>query len=370
MFSHSKENDVLLFARGLLCFQYNKAAYYWQAGECDYIVKIMDCTLRDGGNVVGNGFSAELTKMMVEGLLDSGVRIIEMGNAKGLGASAKGDPAPLGDDEYLDLIHPYLGKAEVGMFLNLKRFEEENVARAAEKGIGFLRLGTDAGDGEKAYAAAETIRKYGVKVRYSMMKAYLLSPAELAQEAAGLEAHGVNEITVMDSAGTMHPTDAAAYVKALKAAVTIPIGFHGHNNLGMSAANALAAAEAGADVLDCGLLGMARSAGNMPTELAVALMHQQGKATDVDLYHLLAFEDTELIPAMEKAGYHTPLKPKNLILGYSGAHSSFMGTFRTVAQEYGIDLYHLIVETSKLDRKSPTEALMRQVAEKIRGAKQ
>lgn len=328
----------------------------------------MDCTLRDGGNVVGNGFSASLTKMMIEGLIGSGIRIIEMGNAKGLGASAKGSPAPVSDDEYLDLIHPYLGDAEIGMFLNLKRFEAENVARAAEKGIGFLRLGTDAGDGERAYAAAETIRKYGVKVRYSMMKAYLLPPDELAREAAGLEAHGVDEITIMDSAGTMHPADAAAYVKALKAAVTIPIGFHGHNNLGLSAANALAAAEAGADVLDCGLLGMARSAGNMPTELAVALMHRQGRAEDVDLYRLLAFEDAELIPAMEQEGYHTPLKPKDLILGYSGAHSSFLGTFRAVAQECGVDLYHLIVETSRLDRKNPTEALMRQVAGEIKGA--
>ena len=75
-----------------------------------------------------------------------------------------------------------------------------------------------------------------------------------------------------------------------------------------------------------------------------------------------------MIPAMEKEGYHTPLKPKDLILGYSGAHSSFMKTFKLVAQDCGVDLYHLIVETSKLDRKAPTEALMRQVAAQIKGA--
>lgn len=331
-------------------------------------MKIMDCTLRDGGNVVGNGFSPELTKMMIEGLLHSNIRIIEMGNAKGLGASAKGFPAPISDEAYLDLIHPYLDQAEVGMFLNFKRFEEANVAMAAEKGISFLRLGTDAGDGGKTYEVVSTIKKYGIKVRYSLMKAYLLTPEELADEAAGLEAHGVDEVTIMDSAGTMHPADTGRYVEALKARIQIPVGFHGHNNLGLSAANALAAAEHGADILDCGLLGMARSAGNMPTELAVALMHQQGKALDVDLYRLLQFEDEELIPAMEKEGYHTPLKPKDLILGYSGAHSSFMKTFRAVAQDCGVDLYLLIVETSKVDRKSPTEALMRQVAAQIKEA--
>ena len=32
-------------------------------------MKLMDCTLRDGGNVVGRGFDADLTKMMIEGLI-------------------------------------------------------------------------------------------------------------------------------------------------------------------------------------------------------------------------------------------------------------------------------------------------------------
>ena len=57
-------------------------------------MKIMDCTLRDGANVVGNGFSPELTRMMIEGLLHSNIRIIEMGNAKGLGATSQGFSRP------------------------------------------------------------------------------------------------------------------------------------------------------------------------------------------------------------------------------------------------------------------------------------
>ena len=154
----------------------------------------MDCTLRDGANVVGNGFSPELTKMMIEGLLNSNIRIIEMGNAKGLGATEKGSPAPISDAAYLDLIHPYLDQAEIGMFLNAKRFEADNVAMAADKGISFLRLGADAGDGASTYEKAALIKKHGIKVRYSLMKAYLLTPEELAEEAAGLEAHGVDEV--------------------------------------------------------------------------------------------------------------------------------------------------------------------------------
>ena len=334
-------------------------------------VSLMDCTLRDGANVVGKGFSAEITDMVLDGLTACHVPIIEFGNAGGIGAyEVAGFTSAETDWTYLDIAQKYLDRgSQLGMFLNAKRYREKNVALAKESGLSFLRVGADAGDADIAVQAVKDIKKAGLKAFYSAMKAYLLTPNQLAEEGKKLEQAGLDEITIMDSAGTMHPADAGAYVEALKARVKIPVGFHCHSNLGLSAANALAAAEHGADILDCGLLGMARSAGNMPTELAVALMHQQGKALDVDLYKLLEFEDQELIPAMEKEGYHAPLKPKDLILGYSGAHSSFMRTFKAVAQDCGVDLYHLIVETSKVDRKSPSEDLMRQVAAQIKEVK-
>ena len=148
--------------------------------------------------------------------------------------------------------------------------------------------------------------------RFSMMKAYVSTPEELAEEAAMLANCGLDEVTVMDSAGTMMPHDASAYVKALKSSVKIPVAFHGHNNLGLSVANALAAQEAGADVFDCGLLGMARSAGNCATELAAAAFQRIGLLQDVVLMAMLDFEDTELIPAMEAYNYHVAVKPFDL----------------------------------------------------------
>lgn len=182
----------------------------------------------------------------------------------------------------------------------------------------------------------------------------------------GAPTENIDEITLMDPAGCMFPEEVSAAVEAMKKAVKVPIGFHCHANMGMCAANAMAAWRSGADILDCGLLGMARSAGNMPTELATALMQKQGQCSELDLYGLLHYLDRELIPAMEQNGYTTMLKPKDLILGYSGCHSAFVKTFTAVAKDTGVDLYRLIVETSALDRKDPDEALMRQVAASLK----
>lgn len=155
------------------------------------------------------------------------------------------------------------------------------------------------------------------------------------------------------------------YKKALYA-VSIPVGFHGHSNLDLSQANALVAVAAGADEIDCGLLGMARSAGNCATELAAATLKKIGYLPEVDLYKLLAYLDEELIPAMKAYNYHVAVNPTDLMLGLTGCHSNFMPMFRKVSEEMGISLLCLIAEVSTIDRKNPPEELLRQVAAKIK----
>ena len=49
-------------------------------------MKLLDCTLRDGGNVVGKGYNIEYTVMMIKGLIRANIKTIEMGNCVGIGA--------------------------------------------------------------------------------------------------------------------------------------------------------------------------------------------------------------------------------------------------------------------------------------------
>ena len=328
---------------------------------------LFDNTLRDGGNVVGHGFSLDLTESIVRGLLNAGIPDIELGNCKGLGAydQLHATNAP-SDDEYFKILQPYLTKGRIGMFILAKCANTGLVKAAAAAGLHFLRVGANAGDGAGSLEAIRMVKEAGLVCRYSLMKAYVSTPKELAAEAKMLQDAGVDKITIMDSAGTMFPADATSYVTALKEAVTIPVGFHGHSNLGLSQANALAAVAAGADEIDCGLLGMARSAGNCATELAAATLKKEGYLPDVDLYGLLDYLDGELIPAMEPYGYHVAVNPTDLMLGLSGCHSNFLPMFRKVAQEEQFSLLRLIADVSAIDRKAPDEALLRKTAKKLR----
>lgn len=329
-------------------------------------MKLLDCTLRDGANVVGNGFSGELTESIVKNLLECGIRDIEFGNAKGLGAHDRlNSVAPLTDLEYMRLVSPYVDKGNLGMFVLAGCATDQNIRMAAENGLQFLRIGTDTGNGENAVSAIRAMKKTRLTCRYSMMKAYVSSPKKLAEEAKLLEDAGVDIITIMDSAGTMLPSDVEHYVTELKSKLSIPVGFHGHNNLGLSQANALAAVIAGVDEIDCGLLGMARSVGNCSTEQTIAIMQRQGMLKHVDFYKLLDYLDCELIPTMKNHGYYTVINPVDLILGLSGCHSSFLDLFESIAKKEKVSLYRLIVAVSAVDQKVPTETLIYTTAKKL-----
>lgn len=330
-------------------------------------MNLFDNTLRDGGNVVGHGFSTNLTVSIVKGLLNAGIQDIELGNCKGLGAYELlgADKAP-SDQEYFDVLQPYLLQGRIGMFMLAKCAREENIQKAAAAGLSFLRVGANAGDGAGSVEAVKLVKKAGLTCRYSLMKVYVSTPEELAAEAKMLQDAGVDKITIMDSAGTMFPQEASSYVKALKSAVSIPVGFHGHSNLGLSQANALSAVAAGADEIDCGLLGMARSAGNCATELAAATLKKEGYLPEVDLYKLLDYLDTELIPAMQPYGYHVAVNPTDLMLGLAGCHSNFLPMFRKVAEEEKVSLLRLIADVSAIDRKTPPEELLHKVAASLK----
>ena len=68
--------------------------------------------------------------------------------------------------------------------------------------------------------------------------------------AKALEAMGADTVCVKDMAGLIAPYDAYEVIKALKAAVKIPVHLHSHFTSGMSPMSMLKAIEAGVDIID------------------------------------------------------------------------------------------------------------------------
>ena len=62
-------------------------------------LKLLDCTLRDGANVVGGGFDAATTTAVLGALVRAHVSAIEYGHPSGIGGNnGSSKHAPLSDD--------------------------------------------------------------------------------------------------------------------------------------------------------------------------------------------------------------------------------------------------------------------------------
>jgi isopropylmalate/homocitrate/citramalate synthase len=100
---------------------------------------------------------------------------------------------------------------------------------------------------------------------------------------------GRAEVVLADTIGVAGPSSVRALTERTKAD-----GFHGHNTRNTGYANALAAVEAGASLLDASIGGLGgcpyapRATGNVATEDLVYLLEAEGVETGIDLDGLVA----------------------------------------------------------------------------------
>ena len=113
---------------------------------------------------------------------------------------------------------------------------------------------------------------------------------------------GADYINIADSAGHMVPDDVRKRISALKDSISIPVGFHSHNNLGCAVANSLAAVEEGATYIDATCRGLGAGAGNTQSEVFCAVLDRLGYDTGVDIYALMdVAEKTRIAPPQPAA---------------------------------------------------------------------
>jgi|GEM_PF-90507 len=327
-------------------------------------ITILDCTLRDGSYAIDYQFTAEDTGIIAAALEQAGFEFIEVGHGIGMNASNCGKGlAAATDEEYLEAASRVLKKAKFGMFFIPGIGREEDLKMAASYGMGFVRIGTNITEVDQSARYVELAKNLGMMVSANLMKSYALPPPEFLKEAKKSDKFGADILVVVDSAGGMLPQDVVDYVSILKGNTDLPIGYHGHNNLGLAVSNTLEAIKAGATTVDATLRGMGRSAGNAQVEILVLLVEKLGYSTGIDVYKAMDIAERLLKPLMrsEQQGVDSI----GAISGFAQFHSSFLTTIYKVAQKYNIDPRELIVKVSEIDRVDVSEKLAEGIAKEL-----
>lgn len=325
-------------------------------------VEVLECTLRDGSYAIDYQFTAEDTAVLALGLERAGFRMIEIGHGLGLGASETAGRAAATDLEYVEAARNALTEAKFGTFLIPGIGSLDSLRRAAENGMGFVRIGTNVTDVDSAREYIEVARELGLYVSSNLMKSYAVSTSALLEQARKACAWGAHVVSVVDSAGGMLPDEVREAVSALSAHLGCRVGFHGHNNLDLALANTIAAVEEGATVVDSSLQGMGRSAGNAQTELLVVALGRLGWHTGIDPFAAFDLGDRLIAPM---TAYRRGVDSLSAVMGLAQFHSGFEATVRRAADLHGVDIRRLIVAVSEVDRVNVTEQLAERMAAQL-----
>ncbi|GAB6100057.1 4-hydroxy-2-oxovalerate aldolase [Halanaerocella petrolearia] len=331
----------------------------------DKQIKLLECTLRDGSYTVDFSFTSQQTYNIVKKLSELGFEYIEVGHGVGLGASKpKIGIATETDEEYIKVAKEAAPNAEIASFFIPTVGSLSDIKKAKDAGLDVLRIGTNISEyylGEEALKLAKSL---GLEVSWNLMKSYAVPPNEFKRTAKKVTNLGADTVVLVDSAGTMLPEEVNEYLSNLTEYVAnSKIGFHGHNNLGLSVSNVLEAIKCGATIIDTSIGGMGRSAGNAQTEIIVHLLQKKGLLEDINIYKLMDFAKNEIFPLMN---YVQGNKPQDVACGMGSFHSSFMPIVQEVAKEYDIQLEKLIIAVGKDSPVRVTQELVEQIAKVIK----
>lgn len=118
----------------------------------------------------------------------------------------------------------------------------------------------------------------------TLMDAVRADNAFLRRGARAIAAAGGRHVTLADTTGAGVPDEVAETVGAVVDEVgdDLDVAFHGHDDLGVGTANAIAAVDAGAASLDVTVGGVGERVGNAALEEVVVALEERRGGTDVD----------------------------------------------------------------------------------------
>jgi hydroxymethylglutaryl-CoA lyase/(R)-citramalyl-CoA lyase len=266
-------------------------------------IEIVDVGPRDGLQNEDETLAPEVRAELCDKLAATGIPRVEAASF----VNPRRVPQMAGAEEVMAAIERSPHTSFAGLVLNEKGYE-----RAVEAGVDEVRYAFPISETfarrnqnttvEDATALAarlvERARLDGVRVSITLSAAFgdpfegKVEPAQVLDVAGRVAASIPDEIVLADTIGVGVPTQVRNLVEGV-ATHGITVGCHFHDTRNTGIANAAAAVESGATVLDASVGGTGgcpfapRATGNIATEDLVYLLHNMGYVTGIDLDALI-----------------------------------------------------------------------------------
>lgn len=324
------------------------------------MIRLIDTTLRDGMHAVSHQLTPDQMAAIAAQLDAAGVYMIEVGHGDGLGGSSfQYGFAKAHELEYFKAVSKVLTKSKLGALLIPGIGTIEDLEAAMECGVNMVRVATHVTEADTGEQHIKFAKAHGLETIGFLMMSHMAEPEKILEQAQLFESYGADVVYITDSAGALLPEGVKARISLVKENLSIPVGFHAHNNLGLAVGNTLAALEAGASYVDGTLAGMGAGAGNTQLEVLAGVLQKGGFASGVDFYTLMDASRDLVTPVM-----HRPqvISTEALAIGYAGAYGSFLLHSRRAAEKFGVDARDILMELGRRKTVGGQEDMILDVA--------
>jgi 4-hydroxy 2-oxovalerate aldolase len=327
-------------------------------------IVVCDATLRDGSHAYSHQINLDQVREYAVASESAGFDFLEVGHGNGLGASSlQVGESLVPEKEMLQAAKECLSDTRLSVhvipgFATVRR----EIEGAIECGVELFRIGCHCTEADITERHISHVRTAGLEAWGVLMMSHMAQADLLLEEAKKMQSYGAQGIVLMDSAGAYLPKDVTSKVGLLTERLEVPVGFHAHENLGLSIANTLSALEAGARIIDGTAKGFGAGAGNAPLELVVAVLKKCGYQSRVDLYHALDAADTAV---RLFSGALPESNGISIVSGLAGVFSGFAKPVRRAAKQLGVDPRDIMIELGKRHAVGGQEDLVLAVADEL-----
>ena len=329
---------------------------------------ICDSTLRDGSHACAHQLTVEQIRDYATAADQAGVDYVEVGHGNGLGASSlQVGESRLSDAEMLSTAASCLRQARLSVHVMPGiATVDRDLRPAIDAGVALFRIGAHCTEADLTQRHITYVRNTGRLAWGVLMMTHMATPELLVEEGLKLQNYGAQGLVLMDSAGALLPDQVSARITRLVDRLDLPIGFHGHQNLGLAVANSIAALDAGARILDATARGFGAGAGNTPLELLAAVLHQSNRLNSLNLYRAL---DAGEVAGRLFAGQLPVSDAITIVSGLSGVFSGFVKPVLRISRELAVDPRDVFIELGRRAVVGGQEDLILEVAHQLAARK-
>ncbi|MFN0729530.1 aldolase catalytic domain-containing protein [Polaribacter gochangensis] len=239
-------------------------------------MKILDCTLRDGGYYTNWDFDDSLVKTYFRNMNLLPLEYLEAGYRSPKKNGYQGEFFYCSEFT-MKRIKDLSGK-KLAIIIDEKSVDLSHIEELLKPCLGYvdlIRIAVKPDNVFKALQLAEKIKKMSFKVAFNVMYLSEWHKYKEIKEVLSKLNNLVDYFYMVDSFGSVFPEDIKNTIEEIRAYSDISLGFHGHNNIELGLINTLTAIENGVEIIDSTVTGMGRGAGNLKTELLLSVLNKR-----------------------------------------------------------------------------------------------